>query len=973
MLVKLNLQPPVMKDYNDKNDKFKVEKKLGGACSRSKLGNVERNAEVDIDGNKIWDDSSSAFSPSEVLLLNPKCYATVAASRKNITKDAAVEMRSSNVCHDSSSLHSASELELNFESAAALSASKIKCKTWLETQQQSVLGLSSTVMTPPKIKRPLLVPYTPSSPSTTDKSLPLSNKENIPSPAKERCGPLETLDQNINVSPKTNVECLSTQQDTCSEDGKSCRLVSESEAPMVQGNRKPLAKEAISENLYPTSDEHVVPTKKKKTLGYTRKREPDQVKSPRLRKAVQLQKIDTSGNESEESESGWDFHGSDSDDPTWKVGSTKSSESDQETGSDISCHSPLRSVSNSPTRSEVNKSSTGLEDNNSPTRSNSSAHSHVNNSPVLPEIDNSALSSARRKGSTQLEKAKERQLKRNSGCAYTTSSNKVIHARSMKALPEKCRLKCSSKLNEDDRKIVFSEYWGQKDFNRRVSYIIGHVFEKPTKFPRKTMENSQRQRTCTLKYELDIHNSRIEVCKKCFLATLGENDSFVKRALLNKKKSVSGVMKPDARGRKPSVRKTPELTTEAIIKHINDYPRYSSHYGRSHSSRMYLGTGMTIQGMINDYCDKGNPKTSLSVYTREFRKTGLKFKPPKVDTCNKCDAFEMLLKSSPITEQAEIIADRDAHHEKARLAYDCKKQDKADQTSENWVASFDLQQVLYCPQLSCGINHMWTEIEAGRGANEIASCISHFIACDVPPGVKKLTLWSDTCSGQNKNSIVCAALVSAVAQHPSLAVIDHKFLVPGHTHMECDQVHAEIEKKKKRASVELHHPANFYNFVKTVEYRKETLDVVCMKNHFLNVSSLLNSKSQGPLVVRGKNQAGEPFFFAPVQWFRYQKKNPTVVLYKHCHAVDVPFSELSFRRKGKLSQNSLKPSECSSRPRPISIEKKKDLIDLLPPVNPLYHHFYQNLVTSADEIDVDPDCLPTDDVTDEIQKLVEEV
>ncbi|KAE8741742.1 hypothetical protein FOCC_FOCC012737 [Frankliniella occidentalis] len=171
-----------------------------------------------------------------------------------------------------------------------------------------------------------------------------------------------------------------------------------------------------------------------------------------------------------------------------------------------------------------------------------------------------------------------------------------------------------------------------------------------------------------------------------------------------------------------------------------------------------------------------------------------------------------------------------------------------------------------------GINHMWTEIEAGRGANEISSCITHLIAFDVPPGVKKLTLRSDTCSGQNKNSIVCAALISAVAEHPSLEVIDHKFLVAGHTHMECDQVHAEIEKKKKHTTVELHHPANFYNFVKTVEYRKETLDVVLMKDHFLNVSALLDLKCKGPLVLSGKNQAGEPFAFSPVQWFRYQKK-----------------------------------------------------------------------------------------------------
>ncbi|KAK3924244.1 Histidine--tRNA ligase 1 [Frankliniella fusca] len=323
----------------------------------------------------------------------------------------------------------------------------------------------------------------------------------------------------------------------------------------------------------------------------------------------------------------------------------------------------------------------------------------------------------------------------------------------------------------------------------------------------------------------------------------------------------------------------------------------------------------------------------------------------------------MSLKCENSIEQLEEIkAERDAHHAKSQQAYDSKKLDKKKMNEQNIVASFDLQQVLYCPHLTCGkvfykrqlsvynltvydcfnktgINHMWSEIDAGREVDVVV----------------RLMFGSEF-----------GSLVSAVASHQSLETIDHKFLVPGHTHMECDRIHAQIEKRKKVTSNELHHPTNFYDFVKTVEYMKKPLRVVEMKNHFLDFASLLKVKSKGPLVMRSKNQDGALFSFSPVQWFRYQKCNPTTILYKHCHDEDAPFMELNLRRKGKLGTDSFNPPQCDRTPRPISMEKKKDLLDLLPQVNHTYHNFYKGIISCADEIDVDPDCVPSEDVADEI-------
>nr|CAI5854107.1 unnamed protein product [Callosobruchus analis] len=90
---------------------------------------------------------------------------------------------------------------------------------------------------------------------------------------------------------------------------------------------------------------------------------------------------------------------------------------------------------------------------------------------------------------------------------------------------------------------------------------------------------------------------------------------------------------------------------------------------------------------------------------------------------------------------------------------------------------------------------MWHEGVASRGANQIASCLYKHLL-HVPPEVKEVTLYSDTCAGQNKNSFLPAMYMMVLKKNPNLHYNDHKFLTPGHTLMECDSDHSIIEKKR---------------------------------------------------------------------------------------------------------------------------------------------------------------------------------
>ena len=68
---------------------------------------------------------------------------------------------------------------------------------------------------------------------------------------------------------------------------------------------------------------------------------------------------------------------------------------------------------------------------------------------------------------------------------------------------------------------------------------------------------------------------------------------------------------------------------------------------------------------------------SLTKYKEVFKKTGLKFKPPRLDTCHKYDVYAATIKYSKSTdEKKEILADFNKHKDEASDAYEKKSIDK---------------------------------------------------------------------------------------------------------------------------------------------------------------------------------------------------------------------------------------------------------------------------------------------------------
>lgn len=133
---------------------------------------------------------------------------------------------------------------------------------------------------------------------------------------------------------------------------------------------------------------------------------------------------------------------------------------------------------------------------------------------------------------------------------------------------------------------------------------------------------------------------------------------------------------------------------------------------------------------------------------------------------------------------------------------------------------------------------MWHAGKASRGGNEIASCLlSHLKS--LQKNVNTIIFYSDSCFGQNKNSIVALMFSIFALTTENIDYIDHKFMIPGHTHMECDIDHSIIERKKKKTSIQIHHPRDWYQLVSSAGNKTQFKVYEMLQDSILDFNSII--------------------------------------------------------------------------------------------------------------------------------------
>ena len=573
------------------------------------------------------------------------------------------------------------------------------------------------------------------------------------------------------------------------------------------------------------------------------------------------------------------------------------------------------------------------------------------------------------KGETRKVRA-QRKEQRNTGKEYVTKSGKIITARKSEPLGV-CKMKCSLLVSDNVRETLFNEYWGMGNFDRRLSYMASLV---ELQVPKRRRGITEQMKQVTVIYRVYIDGRYKKVCKKFFLKIFGEKTKFIENLIKKKKESGSGIVNPDRRGRQ-SKSANAATVREGVKRFLALIPSYKSHYSRRDSNKNYLSPHLTISSLHEEYLKKsqGGPTASYMVFNEEFHNLNLRIKKPKVDTCSTCDKFLMQLKTVNEEQKIEVTEKLEAHKLLADQGYISKNQDKQlskmDQARK--TLTFDLQQCLPTPLLKNSVSfykrtlwtfnltiydcdegqtycYLWHEAVAGRGANEVGSCLFEHITKRIESEVTKLTMYSDCCPGQNRNSHIAAMCWVALQESPSLEFIEHKFLIPGHTHMECDTSHSLIERRKKTFQGPIEHPHDWAQLIRQTGKNKPFSVTEMENNNFLNFSSVYKKQ----LKLRKVDSNGDIFQWKQVRWLRFYQNQPGVLFYKTTFGEE-EFKSVRFTRRGRCSR--LQVPLRYSGPVTIAVEKKRDLMDLLQFISPVFHQFYKELPTSQETYNIMPD------------------
>lgn len=420
-----------------------------------------------------------------------------------------------------------------------------------------------------------------------------------------------------------------------------------------------------------------------------------------------------------------------------------------------------------------------------------------------------------------------------------------------------------------------------------------------------------------------------------------------------------------------SCRRISALLTNTVIDHIKSFPAFESHYTRSQNpERIFLNPELNIRKMYSLYLEKCkennlssvNEWTYRKIFKRDFK---LRFHLPRKDTCAKCDFLNMKIKTITDDEEKMLLVERhDVHLQNAELSRKALQEDKilASENPDKYFAfTFDLQKALPYPKLSVSIAYykrnmyvlnegfhnlhnnkvnmyVWDETIASRGSQDVASCcLKHLENVTTQSHV---IAYSDMCTGQNRNSQMALMWLKVVQSENNIEIIDHKFLLSGHSYLPNDADFGIIEMALRKMNF-VYTPQDYYNVIAQCRKQDKFILHEMKRENFISTKNLQNAiKKQ----IK-KNTNGEQVNWLQICWLRYLKSAPYTIFYKTTMK-DAEFKIINLLplrpgRPLKFEKIALEPLYQNARP--ITYEKYKDMKQLLPYIPPVHHAYFETL------------------------------
>ena len=306
---------------------------------------------------------------------------------------------------------------------------------------------------------------------------------------------------------------------------------------------------------------------------------------------------------------------------------------------------------------------------------------------------------------------------------------------------------------------------------------------------------------------------------------------------------------------------------------LNNLPTVPSHYCRKTSTYKdikFLPEGTTLNKLYKDYCASASSENiryvSIAKFNNIFHENKFSVHRPRKDQCDKCIAAKF----------GNLASEEHQRHLKEKdWAQLEKNNDKTLSQPTTSVWTMDLQCVLLCPTSGAGslyykqklqvhnftlynlktkegYCYVWSEIDGDLSSEMFAFLqYNHFNSYLRDNNhIKELIIYSDGCGYQNRNTVVSNMYLSLSME--SNVTIVQKYLVSGHTEMECDSMHSVIQRKMVS---ELYHPREYLLLMQSARshpfpYKVKEMKfngVMKMSKHHVN--SIRPGKKSGDPVV----------------------------------------------------------------------------------------------------------------------------
>lgn len=337
-------------------------------------------------------------------------------------------------------------------------------------------------------------------------------------------------------------------------------------------------------------------------------------------------------------------------------------------------------------------------------------------------------------------------------------------------------------------------------------------------------------------YFLKLNSNRIPVCQKMFLSTLGITQKMVRIW-----KESSGLHCTPAISEKQNkvpnnCKKSYDDRLNFLKKWLDGIPKLESHYRRRYSKKLYFEADFKSYRQIYDlYIEECRHQKENEISQVSFPKFmdvlkagnyGL-FKP-RNDECDLCVSFK----------SKNVSKDEYENHRSEIEKMRNEKLNDIENARSGLCLLFciDMQAVKLVPQTNANSsyykmklqvhnftvynvithesdNYIWDETEGALTSSYFATCIIKHLekVISQSPEFHHIIIYSDGCCYQNRNAILANALLLFCTEKN--VTIEQKYLVVGHTQMECDATHSLIERKLKNIQVNL--PSQLVDIIKS--------------------------------------------------------------------------------------------------------------------------------------------------------------